>query len=139
MKITGKIYLFANKYQNKDGETITRCSTNVAENDKDGNVKSRFYLDVKFAGKKAPKKEDVEKLKDDHIYEIDVKDGFLGCKSYTNKDDELVVKPELVVLECEITDVKKVKKTETKKKKAKPSKSKKEDDDEEVDEEELPF
>ena len=140
MKISGTVYLFANKYQNKEGQTITRCSINLAETGRDGNTKSRFYLDVRFAGDKAPTKEQVRKMKDDIMYQIDIKDGFLACKSY-QKNGETIVKPELVILECEIIDTKKVKKTETEKKKPKPSEPTKRKDDEgiEIEEEELPF
>ena len=116
MEITGKIYLFANKFEGKNG-TFTRCCTNVSDIDKDGNVKGRVYFDVAFRGDKAPKKDQIEQLKDDCIYEIEVIKGFIGAKTYKEKTI-----PEIVILECKILDVKKVKKTKTEKKKAKPAK-----------------
>ena len=130
MEITGKIYLFANKFEGKNG-TFTRCCTNVSDTDKDGNVKGRVYFDVAFRGEKAPKKDQIEQLKDDCIYEIEVIKGFMGAKTYKEKTI-----PEIVILECKILDVKKVKKAKTEKKKAKPAKEAKAED---AEEEELPF
>lgn len=138
MDITGKIYVFANKYKTKKGDIMTRCSTNISEQDKDGNVISRFYIDVKFRGDNAPKKEQIEDMEENVIYEIDVKKGFLSCRSY-EKDGETKIVPEIVVMECKVTDAKKVKKTQTKKKTAKSAPKKTEEETDDVDDVKMPF
>ena len=140
MKVTGKIYLFANKKE-INGKTITDCTTNVTDQDDNGNVRGRFYHEVRFAGSKAPSKEQVAQLKENTMYEIEIKDGFLGCRSYKGEDGKTHAVSQIVILDCSITDSKKVMKKDTKRK-AKPKKAKpiEDEDCEEDDEaEEMPF
>ena len=138
MNITGKFYVFANKKEIK-GETKTFLSTNIAEKDKKGNIVSRLFIDVRFAGENAPSKKKIEKMKENTLYEFEVTKAFLDCRSYTNSDDELVSVPVLVILEAELTDSKKTEKPSkksSKKQSASKSKAKAKDEDEDDGEDE---
>ena len=153
MKITGKIYVFANKKEDREGNIHTRLVTNVTDGREDS--QTRLYIDVRLRGDNF-KKGAESKFKEDTLYEIEHKDGFLACRSYENADGFEVKVPVLVILDAKVTDSqpvgKKKKSSKTDKKTQKAKKSKKpepepEEDDEdeeeedefEVNEDELPF
>lgn len=146
MKITGKIYVFANKKEDSEGNIRTRLVTNVTDGKEDS--QTRLYIDVRLRGDNF-KKGSESKFKENTLYEIDVKDGFLACRSYENQDGFEVKVPVLVILDAKVTDAqpvgdkkKKAKKTDKKSTKAKKSKKpepepEEDDEDEEEDEEEF--
>ena len=141
MKITGKIYVFANKKEDREGNIHTRLVTNVTDGREDS--QTRLYIDVRLRGDNF-KKGAESKFKENTLYEIDVKDGFLACRSYENQDGFEVKVPVLVILDAKVTDAqpvgkkKKSSKTDKKSKKAKKSKKPEpepEEDDEDEEEE----
>lgn len=153
MKITGKIYVFANKREDREGNIHTRLVTNVTDGSEDN--QTRLYIDVRLRGDNF-KKGAESKFKENTLYEIDVKDGFLACRSYENEDGFEVKVPVLVILDAKVTDAqpvgkkKKSSKTDKKSKKAKKSKKpepepeeddedEEEEDEAEIEEDELPF
>lgn len=115
MKITGKLYLFANK-KDINGVIVTDCTTNVSAQDKDGNTKARFYFEVRFSGDNAPTKDQINQLKENFIYEVDVKDGFLGARYYTTQDGAYKAIPQIIIQDCKILSAKQTAKKPTKRK-----------------------
>lgn len=153
MKITGKIYVFANKREDREGNIHTRLVTNVTDGSEDN--QTRLYIDVRLRGDNF-KKGAESKFKENTLYEIDVKDSFLACRSYEIEGGFEVKVPVLVILDAKVTDAqpvgKKKKSSKTDKKSTKAKKSKKpepepeeddedeeEEDEAEIEEDELPF
>lgn len=139
MNVTGKIYVFANHYEDSQGNERVRLSTNVGAKDKDGNIISRIYIDIRFAGDKAPTKDQLAKFRDDTMYTLGVNDGFLDARVYKNKEGENVTIPVLVILDSKVLDAQKVKKTKTAKKKTATGKKQEEESSDIVEETGLPF
>lgn len=146
MKITGKIYVFANKREDREGNIHTRLVTNVTDGSEDN--QTRLYIDVRLRGDNF-KKGAESKFKENTLYEIDVKDSFLSCRSYEIEGGFEVKVPVLVILDAKVTDAqpvgkkKKSSKTDKKSKKAKkakkPEPEPEEDDEDEEEEEEDEF
>lgn len=100
MKILAdKINVFVEDKKTKDG-TIKVFTTSVGNKDQEGNYTNKS-VEVSFS-KEALSKEALEKLVEGYAYQVEVRDGFLTCRAYTNKDGRKVVVLVAKILCCKI-------------------------------------
>lgn len=107
MEIRGKMNLFV-EVKGKGENTFKVFSTSVSNKDKDGKY-TNLSLQVNFAGEKFPK-EKTDKLEEGICYTLDVKSGFISCRTFEDKDENLQKRVCLVVTDAKIESKKKVNK-----------------------------
>ena len=84
MEIKGKVNLFVKNVKGNDGKEFKTFRTSIGSKNQDGKYLN-VSCKVKFAGDKLPK-EKTDKLEEKYMYTLDVKSGFVSCKSFTRKD-----------------------------------------------------
>ena len=109
MEIKGKMNLFV-EVKGKGEETFNVFSTSVSNKDKDGKY-TNLSLQVNFAGEKFPK-EKTDKLEEGFCYTLDVKSGFITCRTFEDKDKKIQKRVCLVITDAKIESKKKVNKKE---------------------------
>lgn len=107
MEIKGKMNLFV-EVKGKGEETFKVFSTSVSNKDKDGKY-TNLSLQVNFAGEKFPK-EKTDKLEEGFCYTIDVKSGFITCRTFEDKDKKIQKRVCLVITDAKIESKKKINK-----------------------------
>lgn len=107
MEIKGKMNLFV-EVKGKGEETFKVFSTSVSNKDKDGKY-TNLSLQVNFAGEKFPK-EKTDKLEEGFCYTLDIKSGFITCRTFQAKDGSTQKRVCLVITDAKIESKKKINK-----------------------------
>ena len=111
MKLSAdQINVFVETKATKDGENKV-FTTSIGSKDKEGNYTNKS-LEVSFS-KDALSKENLAKLVSGYYYQVEVRDGFLTCRSYTNKDGRKVVVLVAKILRCKVLGRKEIAVKET--------------------------
>ena len=98
--ITGTMRVYGNTFKigkGKNAREIVKWSATISGKDKDGEWVN-YYVPVKFAGKDATEPET------DKLHVIDITNAFWSVESYTNRDDEIVTMPVIVVTANDVTE-----------------------------------
>lgn len=95
MNITGKMSVFPVKFKYKDGNTGkemtgVRFETNLSHKNEDGTYSKGFTIRVEFT-KECMTFEQAKAFKDDEVYQIEVKEGWLDTREYVNKEGQAKV------------------------------------------------
>ena len=112
MNITGEIKLFVSTKKNHDGTTFQSFTTSVSTKIKDSDDYVTKYVDVRFSGENFPS-ENLRKLKDDFIYTLEIEDGWLGARSYLNKEDNEIKVLYIFINKGHLKDKKKIEKNKS--------------------------
>lgn len=108
--LADQINVFVESKTTKDG-SIKIFTTSIGAKDKDGNYINK-RLEVSFA-KDALSKETLEKLVEGYYYQVELRDAFLTCRTYQNKDGVKVTQFIAKVLKCKVLGRKELAKKET--------------------------
>lgn len=95
MNITGKMSVFPIKFKYKDKDTGkemagVRFETNLSHKNEDGTYSKGFTIRVEFT-KECMTFEQAKAFKDDEVYQIEVKEGWLDTREYVNKEGQAKV------------------------------------------------
>lgn len=95
MNITGKMSVFPVKFKYKDGNTGkemtgVRFETTLSHKNEDGTYSKGFTIRVEFT-KECMTFEQAKAFKDDEVYQIEVKEGWLDTREYVNKEGQAKV------------------------------------------------
>ena len=96
MQVSGKIRVFRKTHEGRNG-TWYSYSTSIGSKKQDGTWVNDYY-EVTFA------KEAKDAVIEDKSV-IDVKDGFLGCRSYQDTGGKEVVISQIVVTKFDVADI----------------------------------
>lgn len=110
MDIRGKINLFV-ATKEKDGNKFRVFNGTLSTKQKDETYLN-YAIDVRFDSKNFPE-EKLNKLSEDKYYVLDVKEGFIGVRSYKLEDKEIKTLY-LQVLKADIVDSRELKQVKDK-------------------------
>lgn len=90
MTITGLIKLFVETKEGREGTTFQAFTTSISSKIKDSEEYINKSLEVQFS-KDNFTAEQLRALKDDHVYDLDITDGWLKVRSYMKDEQEIKV------------------------------------------------
>lgn len=100
MTITGKTFLFINEIRRADNSTFKTYSTSISSKDENGNYD---HLSVEVSFGKEFTAETLKKLSPTKYYEIDIEEGILSFRTFTNKEGVVIKRPRIVILKGHVT------------------------------------
>lgn len=98
--LADQINVFVDETTTKDGAKIKNFKTSIGSKDQEGNYTNKS-LEVSFS-KDALSKDALAKLVSGYVYSVEVRDGFLTCRSYQNKQGQKVTILVAKILKCKV-------------------------------------